>query len=75
VSYTYPNSGIEAVKNLSFKIGKNETFAVIGRTGAGKSTILHLIMRQFDPTSGDIFIDDKNLSFSKNWIVVLKREL
>ncbi|MCE2743710.1 MAG: ABC transporter ATP-binding protein/permease [Fluviicola sp.] len=61
VSYTYPNSGIVAVKNLSFKIGKNETFAVIGRTGSGKSTILHLIMRQFDPTSGDIFIDGRNL--------------
>ncbi len=61
VSYTYPNSGIEAVKNLSFKIEKNKTFAVLGRTGSGKSTILHLIMRQFDPTSGDIFIDGKNL--------------
>ncbi len=61
VSYTYPNSGIEAIKNLSFKINKNETFAVVGRTGSGKSTILHLIMRQFDPTSGSIFINGKDL--------------
>jgi len=61
VSYTYPNSGIEAIKNLSFKIEPNESFAVVGRTGSGKSTIINLIMRQFDPTSGDIFIDGINI--------------
>ncbi|MBI1837342.1 MAG: ABC transporter ATP-binding protein [Flavobacteriia bacterium] len=61
VCFTYPDSKIEAIKNLSFKIHKNETFAVVGRTGSGKSTIINLIMRQFDPTSGDIFIDGKNL--------------
>ncbi len=61
VSYTYPNSGIEAIKNLSFNIEPNESFAVVGRTGSGKSTIINLIMRQFDPTSGDIFIDGINI--------------
>lgn len=61
VSYVYPNSGIEAIKNLSFIIKPNETLAFIGRTGAGKSTILKLILRQIDPTSGDIFIDGNNL--------------
>lgn len=61
VSYTYPNSGIEAIKNLSFNIEPNESFAVVGRTGSGKSTIVNLIMRQFDPTSGDIFIDGINI--------------
>ena len=61
VSYTYPNSNIEAVHDLSFKINKGDTFAVIGRTGSGKSTILNLLMRQFDPTSGEIFIDGINL--------------
>jgi len=61
VSYTYPNSNIEAIHNLSFKINKGDTFAVIGRTGSGKSTILNLLMRQFDPTEGEIFIDGINL--------------
>lgn len=61
VSYTYPNSGIEAIKQLSFKINANETFAVVGRTGSGKSTILNLLMRQFDPSEGEILIDNQNI--------------
>ena len=61
VTYTYPNSGITAVNNLSFKINKNESFAIVGSTGSGKSTVLNLLMRQFDPTSGEIFIDGKNI--------------
>ena len=61
VSYTYPNSGITAVKNLSFKINKNESFAIVGNTGSGKSTVLNLLMRQFDPSQGQIFIDSQNI--------------
>jgi ATP-binding cassette, subfamily B, multidrug efflux pump len=61
VSYTYPTSGIQAIKNLSFKVSAGESFAVVGRTGSGKSTLLNLIMRQFDPQEGDIFIDGINL--------------
>lgn len=61
VSYTYPNSGIEAIHNLSFEILPGETLGIIGRTGSGKSTILKLLMRQIDPTSGDIYIDGYNL--------------
>ena len=61
VSYTYPNSGIKAVQNLSFTINPNETFAIIGKTGSGKSTIVNLLMRQFDPTEGEILIDDINI--------------
>ena len=61
VSYTYPNSGIKAVQNLSFSINPNETFAIIGKTGSGKSTIVNLLMRQFDPTEGEILIDDINI--------------
>lgn len=57
VSYTYP-SGIEAVKNVSFVLNKGETLGIIGRTGSGKSTILHLITRQIEPQSGEILIDD-----------------
>ncbi len=61
VSFTYENSGIEAIKGLNFTILPGETLAVIGRTGSGKSTILHLLMRQVDPTEGQILIDGKDL--------------
>lgn len=61
VSYTYPNSGIEAIKKLSFTIEPGQTLAIIGRTGSGKSTIINLLMRQFDPDQGQIFIDNTDL--------------
>lgn len=61
VSYTYPNSGIEAIKDLSFKLEKGETLGIIGRTGSGKSTIIQLVLRQIDPTSGRILIDGKDI--------------
>jgi ATP-binding cassette subfamily B protein len=62
VSYTYPNSGIQAVKNLSFTVEKGQTIAILGRTGSGKSSVINLVMRQFDPTSGEICIDDQPLT-------------
>ena len=61
VSYTYPNSGITAVSNLSFKVKKGESLGIIGRTGSGKSTILKLLARQVEPTEGEILIDGKPL--------------
>ena len=61
VSYVYPNSGIVAIKNLSFEINPNNTLAIIGHTGSGKSTILNLLMRNIDPDSGEILIDGVNL--------------
>ncbi len=57
VSYTYKNTGIKAINNLSFTLKKGESIGIIGKTGSGKSTILNLIMRQFDPDEGDILID------------------
>jgi len=57
VSYTYKNSGIVAIKNLSFSLKKGESLGIIGKTGSGKSTILNLIMRQIDPDEGEILID------------------
>lgn len=62
VSYTYPNSGIQAIKNLSFTVEKGQTIAILGRTGSGKSSVINLVMRQFDPTSGEISIDDQPLT-------------
>ena len=61
VTYTFPNSNITAVKNLDFEINKGETLAILGRTGSGKSTIINLLMRQFDPTDGIIKIDGQDL--------------
>ncbi|SFT49438.1 ATP-binding cassette, subfamily B [Lishizhenia tianjinensis] len=61
VTYTYPTSNITAVKNLSFTINKGETLAILGRTGSGKSSVIHLLMRQFDPQEGEVLIDNKNL--------------
>ena len=62
VYFTYPDSGIEALKGVSFSIPAGKTTAVIGHTGAGKSTIAGLLCRQFDPTAGRITIDGKDLS-------------
>ena len=58
VSYTYPNSGINAVKNLSFILQKGESLGIVGKTGSGKSTILHLLMRQIEADTGEILIDN-----------------
>lgn len=58
VSYTYPNSGINAIKDLSFTLQKGESLGIVGKTGSGKSTILHLLMRQIEADYGDILIDD-----------------
>jgi ATP-binding cassette subfamily B multidrug efflux pump len=57
VSYTYSDSNITAIKDLSFTIHKGETLAFVGKTGSGKSTILRLILRQVDPEHGEIDID------------------
>lgn len=62
VSYTYPDSGIEALKNVSFDLKPGETLGVIGRTGSGKSTLANLLTRLFDPTAGSISVDGAALT-------------
>ena len=62
VSYTFPNSGVQAINNLSFIIKKGESLGIIGRTGCGKSTIIQLLTRQVEPQSGVILIDGKNIN-------------
>ncbi len=57
VSFKYPDADEYVLKNISFKVNKGETLAVIGSTGSGKSTIVNLIMRFYDVTEGVILID------------------
>ena len=59
VSFVYPDSGIKALKEMSFSVNPGETVGIIGRTGSGKSTLSALIGRQFDATEGTVLIDDK----------------
>ena len=62
VSFTYPNSGITALQNVSFKLASGESLGILGKTGAGKSTIASLIVRQYDPNSGQILVDGIDLT-------------
>ncbi|WP_343589303.1 ABC transporter ATP-binding protein [Flavobacterium sp.] len=62
VSFTYQDTNIEALKNVSFTVKKGETLAILGKTGSGKSTILSLISRLYDTTQGEIKIDENEIS-------------
>src|SRR5690606_23717081 len=62
VSFTYPDTGIQALKQVSFEIKPGETLAILGRTGSGKSTIAALLLRMYDAQSGRILIDNQPLS-------------
>ena len=62
VSFAYPNTDVEVLKNVSFVINPGEQVAILGKIGSGKSTILKLILKLYEPTSGSIFIDDIDLS-------------
>jgi len=61
VSFTYEDTNITALKNVSFSVNRGETLAIIGKTGSGKSTILELIGRLYDVQTGEIAIDKKNI--------------
>jgi len=58
LSFTYPDTGIEALKQLSFKIKKGEKWAIMGRTGCGKTTIAELLMGMYYSSSGALLFDD-----------------
>jgi ATP-binding cassette subfamily B multidrug efflux pump len=62
VSYTYEDTNIKALQNISFTVKKGETLAILGKTGSGKSTILALISRLYDVTDGKITIDSQEIS-------------
>ena len=62
VSFTYPKTKEEAIKNININIDGGSTAALVGHSGAGKSTIINLIPRFYDPNKGTISIDEKNIS-------------
>lgn len=62
VSFTYPDSGIRALQNVSFTVKPGESLAIIGKTGSGKSTIANLLCRMYDVDSGEILIDGKPIN-------------
>lgn len=59
VSFTYPDTGIQAIKDVTFEIEQGQFIAIIGRTGSGKSTLANLIMRMYDVDKGQITVDGK----------------
>jgi ATP-binding cassette subfamily B multidrug efflux pump len=61
VSFVYPDSGVKALKDVSFEIAAGKSLAVIGTTGSGKSTIANLITRMYDVTEGEVTIDGINI--------------
>jgi ATP-binding cassette, subfamily B, multidrug efflux pump len=61
VSFTYPESGIEALRGLHIEIPAGKNIAIVGATGSGKSSIAQLILRMYDPTNGRLLIQSHDL--------------
>ncbi len=61
VTFIYPDSGIKALSNVSFKLLRGQKMAIMGKTAAGKTTVAELLTRMFDVTQGQILIDGKDV--------------
>ncbi|CAG9314793.1 unnamed protein product [Blepharisma stoltei] len=73
VSFSYPNRNYMALKSLSFSIEPGTHFAIIGRTGSGKSTVIQLLLRLYDPAGGKVLID--NMDIKKYNLKHLRRQI
>ena len=75
VNKTY-STGTEAVKNANFVINKGEFAFLVGQSGSGKSTLIKLILKEEEPTSGNIIINGKDTTFLKqNRVPFLRRSM
>lgn len=61
VSFRYPHASEDELSNISFKINKGQTLAIIGATGSGKTTLISLIPRFYDATKGEVLVDGVNV--------------
>ena len=62
VSFSYPKTNVDAINNVNFLIDHGSTAALVGHSGAGKSTIINLLPRFYDPKKGGVYIDGQNIS-------------
>ena len=70
VTFTYPNSKEACLENISFSINKGETLGIIGPTGCGKTSLVNLIYRAYDPSAGAVYLDGVDIkSYSKDELV------
>ena len=70
ISFTYPNSKEACLENISFSINKGETLGIIGPTGCGKTSLVNLIYRAYDPSVGTVYLDGVDIkSYSKDELV------
>lgn len=79
VWFTYEDTNIQALKDISFTVEKGQTLAILGKTGSGKSTILSLISRLYDIKKGELLIDEKpidklNLASLRNSVAVVPQD-
>ncbi len=69
VSFRYPGSSEDQITNIDFKVEKGETLAFIGATGSGKTTLINLIPRLYDVTSGEVLVDGVNVKDYKTQVL------
>ena len=65
LSFVYPDTGIQALKNINLKINKGEKWAIMGRTGSGKTTLAELILGMYYPSEGNLLFDGKKIQTVK----------
>lgn len=73
VSFVYPDTGIKALDDISFRLEPGQKMAIIGRTGSGKTTIADLLVRMYDVTEGQILIDGQDIR--KHDLFQLRRQI
>jgi len=73
VNFTYPHTGIEAIKKFNLKIENGQKVAIVGKTGSGKSTLAQLMLRMYEPQEGEILYD--NISIDKIELESLRSQI